>query len=175
MKDKKTIGLIADVVCSGMLLDILAEAFRTQHFELRHYVFYGAVVLILLVLLKSMRVLTRQGKQTKLSVVGKTFTLFFSLGLIPIAATNSDLLLSNVSAIMGVLLAILVIIFVPYSFYLFKTDRGVEKTPKAGKSVEIIKTEGTATEEEFICSKCHMSINWGDPYCSHCGDKLDYD
>ena len=51
---------------------------------------------------------------------------------------------------------ILVIIFVPYSFFLFKTD-------------------GTATQGEFICSKCHMSINWGDPYCAHCGDKLDYD
>jgi len=175
MKDKKVVGLIADIVCCGFLLTYLGEAFRTPHFEVRHYIFYGAVLLILIILLTSMRVLIQLGVQTKSSVIGKMFALLFAIGLIPIAATNSDLLLNNVSAIMDVLLAILVMIFVPYSLYLFKTGREVGQTPRARESNETIKGDGTATQGEFICSKCHMSINWGDPYCAHCGDKLDYD
>jgi hypothetical protein len=41
-----------------------------------------------------------------------------------------------------------------------------------------VTTDGTREtspeEEQYLCDKCGSAIDWGDPYCRTCGDKLDY-
>jgi Predicted membrane protein len=37
-----------------------------------------------------------------------------------------------------------------------------------------IKSETQKTTEEYFCGRCGSEIKWGDVYCQHCGDVLEY-
>ena len=49
------------------------------------------------------------------------------------------------------------------------------RSPTGLGAPEANRTRVVEQDEDFCCSKCGSTIRYGDPKCSHCGEKLEYD
>ena len=126
-KNKTNIGLVTNYVCTALL----GKLFLTTIFMEKNTgnLIIGIIVLMNLVfLLISSRTLKKENIQSKISIIGKLFSLIFAVVFIVIVTKNTEYLFS-IGNIFDTWISLMIIICVPYSFYLFRNKIDVIELP----------------------------------------------
>ena len=120
-KNKNIVGQIANSLSIAFLFMLFNSLFSFRKTATENVVLCAILLFPILFILIGARTLKREGRQTKLSIIGKSVALFFSLVSIVIVA-RGQISLSRWENISDFLFALSVAFSVIHSFYLFRTS-----------------------------------------------------